>query len=77
MEDGVSDPTGPATGTHKITRGGDFSEQELFGLGTCYIRYRYPIVPGCYDGCWGNSGHPDEPECFRCDKTGFRIVLAF
>mgnify|MGYP000860128627 FL=1 len=76
-EGGVLDPAGPAEGTQKVVRGGDFGDQTNFDLGTFYIRDRQAQVPGCYDGCWGNSGHPDEPECFFCDKTGFRMVLEF
>ena len=74
-EDGATDPTGPASGTTKVIRGGDFSEQLIFGKGLFYVKARYGVKPGCFDGCWGNTGNPDEPVCFKCEKTGFRFVM--
>jgi formylglycine-generating enzyme required for sulfatase activity len=73
----ATNPSGPASGTARVVRGGNFTTQEIFGVGSCGVKVRNYIVPGGYSGCWDNSGHPDEPICFRCKETGFRFVISF
>lgn len=69
-----TNPKGPSTGTKKVVRGGNFKD-ESWGL-YYKVRYRYSIKPGGYDGCWGNTGNPDEPTCFFSENTGFRLVIS-
>jgi formylglycine-generating enzyme required for sulfatase activity len=70
-------PSGPPTGTAKVIRGGDYDEMVIMGYGFFHVKARSFVKPDCMDGCWGNTGNPDEPICFRCTKTGFRFVLTF
>lgn len=70
-------PTGPETGEEKVIRGGDFSTAVQFDVGNCAVKYRSYLIPTCFNGCWGDTGHPDEPICFRCSNTGFRVVLPY
>ncbi|ASB48182.1 SUMF1/EgtB/PvdO family nonheme iron enzyme [Alkalitalea saponilacus] len=70
-------PVGPETGTEKVIRGGDYSQMVMFGKGAFYVKARSSVVPDCYSGCWGDTGHPDEPICFRCQRVGFRFVMTF
>ena len=69
-----TNPTGPKTGTKKVVRGGNFKD-EAWGL-YYKVRYRHSIKPSGYDGCWGNTGNPDEPTCFFSKNTGFRLVIS-
>lgn len=73
----LMDPTGPISGEKKIVRGGSFRDQpSLFGgPGNLGVQSRDAIIPTCYDGCWGNTGHPREPICFWCNEIGFRFVM--
>ena len=71
-----TNPKGPATGTKKIVRGGNFEDDEMWGNSHCNVKYRYSITPNGYDGCWGNTGAPDEPTCFFSKNTGFRLVIS-
>lgn len=71
-----TNPTGPILGTKKIVRGGSFAEQEVWGVSTFITKYRYSILPTGYDGCWGNTGNPAEPQCFFSENTGFRLVIS-
>ncbi|MCW3806589.1 SUMF1/EgtB/PvdO family nonheme iron enzyme [Plebeiibacterium marinum] len=69
------EPQGPESGIYKVVRGGSYTTQEQFGIGECAVKYRSYKIPGLVDGCWGNSGHPDEPQCFFGVTTGFRLVV--
>lgn len=66
-------PTGPISGTERVVRNGDFTTPIY--MGSCMIAFRYSIVPSGYDGCWGNTGSPDEPICLKSTYTGFRLVI--
>ena len=68
-------PPGPDTGDEKVMRGGNYNSAVMFDVGECGVKYRSFLVPGCYNGCWGDTGDPDEPVCFRCRPVGFRLVL--
>ncbi|TCO05987.1 SUMF1/EgtB/PvdO family nonheme iron enzyme [Natronoflexus pectinivorans] len=72
-----NNPTGPETGTEKVIRGGDYSDMVMFGHGAFYVKARWYATPGCFSKCWGDTGHPDEPICFRCHRVGFRFVMSF
>ncbi len=67
-------PTGPISGKERVVRNGDFTTP-IF-MGNCIIAFRYGIVPSGYDGCWGNTGNPDEPLCLKSKNTGFRLVIS-
>ena len=69
-----TNPKGPDKGEKKIVRGGDFTDKELWGGSRCNVKYRYSIKPSGYDGAWGNTGNPDEPQSFFSYNTGFRLV---
>lgn len=64
-----TDPTGPATGTQKIVRGGDFVSDETWGFSICHVKYRNKIYPSGYDKSGSN------PDYFLSANTGFRLVL--
>ena len=69
----ATNPVGPGTGTYKVIRGGNFTTP-LYSI-NCNVKARDHQIPDCYDGCWGNTGDPDEPVCFFCQTIGFRFVL--
>jgi formylglycine-generating enzyme required for sulfatase activity len=66
-------PSGPDSGTEKVVRGGNHKTATMDP--GCHVKVRNYQVPGCFNGCWGNTGDPDEPVCFFCKAIGFRIVL--
>jgi len=68
-----TNPTGPESGTEKVVRGGNYNTM-LF-QSWCNVKARTGQIPGCYNGCWGNTGGPEEPVCFFCKAIGFRMVL--
>jgi len=71
----TNNPTGPVSGTEKVVRGGNFKTTPLVNVGECGVKYRSYLVPSGYNGCWGGSGEPPEPICFRCQALGFRLVI--
>ncbi|MFP4489270.1 MAG: SUMF1/EgtB/PvdO family nonheme iron enzyme [Bacteroidales bacterium] len=73
--DETHNPTGPATGDEKVVRGGNYTSTVMFDVGECGLKYRSYLVPSCYNGCWGDTGDPGEPICFRCRPVGFRFVM--
>jgi formylglycine-generating enzyme required for sulfatase activity len=66
-------PTGSDSGSEKVVRGGNYKTAVMDPW--CYVKARNYQIPGCYNGCWGNTDNPDEPVCFFCNAIGFRIVL--
>lgn len=64
-------PTGPATGTKKIVRGGSFSSEETFGYSDCNVRDRRSVKPNGYDTYEGNP-----TVYFMSKNTGFRLVIS-
>ncbi len=70
-----TNPKGPDTGTNKIVRGGSIESDEFWGFSACHVKYRYSIKPTGTDGCWGNTGNPQEPLCNFIKFTGFRLVI--
>ncbi len=75
--DGVINPKGPSSGTERVVRGGNYFNTANFDKNSFYVKARRSTIPGCYNGCWGNTGHPDEPVCFSCYNIGFRFVLKY
>ncbi len=73
--DNTHNPTGPSTGNEKVVRGGNYTSMVMFDVGECGVKYRSYLIPSCYNGCWGDTGDPDEPICFRCRPVGFRFVM--
>lgn len=67
-----TNPKGPKTGEKKVVRGGNFSDDEYWGISPCHVKYRHSIKPTGYDS---NTGNPEEPQTFVSKDTGFRIVL--
>lgn len=70
-----TNPKGPDTGTDKIVRGGSIESDEMWGNSVCHVKYRHSIKPTGLDGCWGNTGNPQEPLCNFIKFTGFRLVI--
>ena len=70
-----TNPKGPDSGTTKIVRGGSIESDEMWGSSVCHVKYRHYIKPTGIDGCWGNTGNPQEPECNFIKFTGFRLVI--
>lgn len=71
-----TNPKGPDTGTNKIVRGGSIESDEMWGYSPCHVKYRNSIKPTGIDGCWGNTGNPQEPMCNFIKFTGFRLVVS-
>ena len=67
-----TDPKGPASGTRKIVRGGNFTSDEVFGNSDCNVKYRSSINPSGYDSYEGSSA-----VIFMSKNTGLRIVVTF
>lgn len=65
-----TDPTGPATGTQKVVRGGDFMATDYWGSSRCHVKYRDSIHPSGYD-----TASSYNPYTFYSINTGFRLVL--
>ena len=70
-----TNPKGPDSGTKKLVRGGSSESDEMWGYSNCHVKYRHSIIPTGIDGCWGNTGNPQEPECNFIKFTGFRLVI--
>lgn len=67
-------PKGPATGTLKVIRGGNYHSSGLFGeTNECRVNYRYYLVPSCYQVT--NPGTEYENTYYRCETVGFRLVM--
>ncbi len=67
-------PKGPATGTFKVIRGGNYHSSGLFGeTNECRVNYRYYLVPSCYQIT--NPGTEYESTHYRCETVGFRLVM--
>ncbi len=67
-------PKGPKTGTKKVVRGGSF-ESGYIWQDELKVKYRHGINPSGVQKCWGDTGHPDEPDCLKTLNVGFRFVL--
>ncbi len=67
-------PKGPISGVKKVVRGGDYTAGSIWTY-DLNIKYRFAIDPTGFQGCWGGSGHPEEPTCFFANNTGFRFIL--
>ena len=65
-----TNPTGPASGTKKIIRGGSFENDESWGFSYCNVKYRYSVHPSGYETSDYNS-----TSYFLSKNTGFRLVL--
>jgi formylglycine-generating enzyme required for sulfatase activity len=71
----VKNPTGPAIGTSKIVRGGNYQSSTSWGeVLECKVRYRNSAVPSCYETVWPGTTY--EKKYFRCECLGFRIVIS-
>lgn len=67
------DPKGPDTGTEKVVRGGNFEDDEFWGLSACNVKYRSYINPTGYS--YGT--YLGNPTIFFTSKnTGFRLVIS-
>ncbi|HRU63467.1 MAG TPA: SUMF1/EgtB/PvdO family nonheme iron enzyme, partial [Paludibacteraceae bacterium] len=67
------DPKGPDTGTEKVVRGGNFEDDEFWGLSACNVKYRSHINPTGYS--YGT--YLGNPTIFFTSKnTGFRLVIS-
>lgn len=70
----VKNPTGPADGTLKVMRGGNYNSSSSFGDNVeCYVNYRNRVVPSCYEVAFPGTEH--ERVSYRCETVGFRIAL--
>jgi len=63
-------PTGPATGTKKVVRGGSYTSDESFGYSDCNVKDRRSVKPTGYDTYEGNP-----IVYFMSKNTGFRLVI--
>ncbi len=71
----VKNPTGPAIGTKKVMRGGNYQSSASWGeVLECKVRYRNSAVPACYEISWPGTSY--EAKHYRCECLGFRIVMA-
>jgi formylglycine-generating enzyme required for sulfatase activity len=64
-------PTGAATGTKKVVRGGTFESDEFWGFSFCNVKYRSGINPSGYETSEGDSNVN-----FMSKNTGFRLVIS-
>lgn len=70
----AKNPTGPATGTLKVMRGGNYQSGASWGeVLECKVRYRSSAVPACYEISWPGTVY--ESKNYRCECLGFRIVM--
>ena len=70
----VKNPTGPADGTLRVMRGGNYYSSGLFFDNTeCLVNYRYYLVPSCYEVSFPETEY--ERVYYRCETVGFRIAL--
>lgn len=71
----IKNPTGPAIGTKKVVRGGNYLSYISWGeVLECKTRYRNSVIPICYE--IASPGTSYEAKYYRCECLGFRIVLA-
>lgn len=74
--DVLTNPKGPVTGVYKIIRGGNYlSEAGILGYNECKVKQRRYAKPSGYQGSWGDTGNPTEPQIFTCNAVGFRFVV--
>lgn len=65
-----TNPSGPATGTQKVVRGGNVESVEQWGFSDCNVKFRKGIHPS------GTDQQPGYSElAYLIENTGFRIVL--
>lgn len=69
----VENPTGPTTGTYRVTRGGNFMTSPFWGFSECDVNARSSIVPVCYEVIW--PGTVNQTIVYRCESVGFRFIL--
>jgi len=67
----LNDPTGPASGTRKVVRGGHYQSEVFLSVSECNVRQRYSIFPNGYY----IPAKPEENTYFMSLYTGFRIVI--
>lgn len=67
-------PKGPKSGTKKVVRGGSFQSGYIW-QDELKVKFRHGIDPSGVQKCWGDTGHPDEPDCLYSFDIGFRFVL--
>jgi len=66
-----TNPTGPSSGTQKVVRGGNVTNEESWGFSVCNIKYRLGINPIGYETLQGAL----QPS-YQIKNTGFRLVIA-
>lgn len=70
----AKNPSGPAVGTAKVNRGGNYQSSTSWGEVTeCKVRYRSSAVPACYEISWPGTSY--EAKHYRCECLGFRLVM--
>ena len=71
----VTNPQGPATGTYRVIRGGNYYDDTLFDDNVaCRIDYRNYLVSSCYEVVWPGTEY--EQVYYRCETVGFRLALS-
>jgi formylglycine-generating enzyme required for sulfatase activity len=69
----VENPTGPASGTLRVIRGGNYYSTVFWGSSICAPNERGSLSPSCFEV--GFPGTVHEQIFYRCESVGFRFVL--